>query len=60
MCHFICDTLRWIHSLKSMVKEESMVKYEAVFRTALSSERFVNNIELKIYVSNRSNNISIF
>ena len=36
------------------------IYYEAVFRTTLSSESYVNNIELKIYVSNKSNNISVF
>ena len=63
MCHFTCDTLGWIHSLKSTVKEGILshwINYEAVFRTTLSSEWYVNNIELKIYVSNRSNNISVF
>ena len=34
-------------------------KYEAVFRTTLPSEWSVNNIELKIYVSNKSKNISV-
>ena len=29
------------------------INYEAVFRTTLSSEWSVNNIEFKIYVSNR-------
>ena len=33
------------------------IMYGAVFRTTLSSESSVNNIELKIYVSNKSNNI---
>ena len=36
------------------------IKYEAVLGTTLSSESSVNNIELKMYVSNKSNNISVF
>ena len=63
MCHFICDTLGWIHSLKSTVKEGMLshkINYEAVFRTTLSSEWSVYNIELKTYVSKRPNNISVF
>ena len=36
------------------------INYEAVFRTTLSSELSVNSIELKIYVSNKSYNISVF
>ena len=36
------------------------INFEAVFRTTLSSESSVHNIELKIYVSNKSNNISVF
>ena len=36
------------------------INYEAVFRTTLSSEWSFNYIELKIYVSSRSNNISVY
>ena len=36
------------------------INYKAVFKTTLSSESFVNNIELKINVSNKCNNIFVF
>ena len=36
------------------------INYEAIFSTTESSEWLVNNIELKIYVGNRFENISVF
>ena len=39
---------------------EHWINYEAVFGTTLPSESSVNNIEMKIYVSYKSNNISVF
>ena len=36
------------------------INYEALFKTTLSLKWSFNDIEFKIYVSNRSNNISVF